>query len=154
MAHPGREMLYLFDPELANGPSEYQKRALKAWADHRAEYHRYRFATAELEWVLGPDRVSVGLGGERHHSANHFLSITLEDHAIELDRIAVIYLEDDVRFLDGEIAHGRVLNRVVGLFETDRFRARPEPAEPRSACSTAQRRAPRRWPAACPRDSA
>ncbi|MBC8471430.1 MAG: hypothetical protein H8D56_18370, partial [Planctomycetes bacterium] len=46
-----------------------------------------------------------------------FINITVEDLGIEFDRVAIINLDEGDIILDGEISKGKLLNRIIGLFE-------------------------------------
>ena len=79
-----------------------------------------------LQWFNGPDSATIYaqdilLKTEKHDVAGCFLNINAEDFGIELDRVVKINVGKDALVFDGEVSNGRLLNRVVGLFRTDRF---------------------------------
>lgn len=111
--------LYLFDPGTGMAPAGFQSEALREW-DRRLSRRRFRDyerLTIPLFWLAGPDRVRATVLGQERVTAGYFLSITPEDNAIEVDRVARINMRGDISLLDGECSKGTVLDRVIGLFE-------------------------------------
>lgn len=79
-----------------------------------------------LKWLAGPDSLVIKFGKEpERRILGIFLNINAEDFGIEIDRIAIINLDDDVILCDGELYRnpfGTVLvNAPVGLFQVDRL---------------------------------
>ncbi len=75
-----------------------------------------------VEWLDGPDGVTVRMGKQNPvRTSGVFLNINAEDFGIEVDRVARLYVDEDVVVLDGEIMDQRVLGRPVGLFEVDKL---------------------------------
>ena len=83
-----------------------------------------RLETA-LKWFNGPDIVTIQAADKKRHVvADCYLNMNAEDFGIELDRVVKINVSEDARVFDGEILNGRLLNRLVGLFRTDRLNPR------------------------------
>jgi hypothetical protein len=75
-----------------------------------------------LKWLKGPDCLTVQHGDNKARTIEGcFLNINAEDFGIELDKVAVIHLDEDAILLDGEIIGNTLQNTVVGLFEVDRL---------------------------------
>ncbi len=78
-------------------------------------------STIPLRWLHGPDEVEVSFEGEMQDVLRGcFININASDYGIEVDRVARCMLDDDVILCDGEIVDGHLLNRVIGLFKTNR----------------------------------
>lgn len=79
-----------------------------------------------LKWFNGPDIATIyAQDQKRHVVAGSYLNINAEDFGIELDRVVKINVSEDALVFDGEILNGRLLNRLVGLFRTDKLNSRP-----------------------------
>jgi 8-oxo-dGTP pyrophosphatase MutT (NUDIX family) len=77
----------------------------------------------DLEWIDGPDSLSVGIGTEPPRKRQGcFVNINGEDFGIEIDRVARINVSDGAIFCDGEIEGEQLVNSPVGFFEVERFR--------------------------------
>jgi len=76
----------------------------------------------EVEWIDGPDSLSVAIGNRKNRIERCFLNINGEDFGIEIDRVARIRVSDDAVFCDGELEGMQLVNSPVGFFEVDRFR--------------------------------
>lgn len=123
-----KKLVYAYHPGEEIAPPDFQGEALRAWNSlfpHRnlAEYRRL---PTPLKWIAGPDRVCVEYGKTKCDTNGYFLSITPEDNAIEVDRIALINLAGDVSIFDGEYSPGVLFNRVVGLFSVNKMQDRLE----------------------------
>ncbi len=97
-----------------------QLRALKLGNDDSPSIGQRPLA---IDWVEGPDRVRVGWGRESTETSGVFVNVTVEDRAIEVDRVARFELGDGWRLIDGELATDGPLRRIVGLFALDRLRS-------------------------------
>jgi hypothetical protein len=75
-----------------------------------------------VRWLDGPDMVASRVGARAHESRGYFLAVTPDDNGLEVDRIAVIDLDDGAVCLDGESRQGRLLNQVIGLFDVENVR--------------------------------
>jgi hypothetical protein len=73
-----------------------------------------------LKWFNGPDVATIYVEDRCHEVAGCYLNINAEDFGIELDRVVKINVSEDTLVYDGEIQNGKLLNRPVGLFRTDR----------------------------------
>jgi hypothetical protein len=87
-----------------------------------------------LKWLPAPD-AGLPAGSERFHDSmrvqyanwrpirtgHGLLNINAEDFGIEFDRVAKLSVGPDAVFCDGEVVDGRLLNRIVGLFEVERL---------------------------------
>jgi hypothetical protein len=115
--------LFTFEPEDNTTPLGFLKGALAAWSEKLGvDLLEFQRRPIPLKWVDGPDAVDANVEGRRRETKGYFLSITPEDNAIEVDRIAFINLGQDVALLDGEHRNGKLLNQVIGLFEVDKMR--------------------------------
>lgn len=74
-----------------------------------------------LKWFKGPDTATIFAHGRPHDVSGCYLNINAEDFGIELDRVVKINVSQNAVVFDGEFAGGKLLNRVVGLFRTDRM---------------------------------
>ena len=87
-----------------------------------------------LKWFNGPDVATIYAEDtfnklERHSVAACYLNINALDFGIELDRVIKINASEDAIVSDGEIKNGKLLNRVVGLFRTDKLLPTPGQTE-------------------------
>ncbi|MBI5819837.1 MAG: adenylate/guanylate cyclase domain-containing protein [Verrucomicrobia bacterium] len=82
-------------------------------------FDRYNLVCLPVTWMEGPDSVKVRIGKGQKVSSGFFLSVTPQDSAIEVDRAACINLHDNCSLLDGEMGHGKLVGRLVGLFRMD-----------------------------------
>lgn len=117
-------LIYAFEPGDETAPPGFQREALLAWKEKFRDFEidRYKRLSIPIKWLTGPDRVRALVGKRTHTSDGYFLSITPEDNAIEVDRIALINLKHAATFFDGEYSRGVLYNRVVGLFRVSRMR--------------------------------
>jgi hypothetical protein len=70
-----------------------------------------------LQWSSGPDTVRIEYGDEEPVTyGDCFVNVNAEDFGIEIDRVAVMNIDDGSKFCDGEITSGQLQDRVVGLF--------------------------------------
>ncbi len=77
-----------------------------------------------IKWIEGPDELGVRLDDDiAPDTTGCFLNINAEDHGIEIDRVAKIFLDDDTVLFDGELEENYLVNCPVGLFETRSFNA-------------------------------
>lgn len=117
-----RCVIYAFDPGEGNRPPGFQKDAVAEWSRIlKADLENFEGRPLPLKWMEGPDRVRAFVEKKECTTGGYFLSITPEDNAIEVDRIAHTNLTGDVCLLDGEMLEGTVLDRIIGLFEVEAF---------------------------------
>ena len=84
-----------------------------------------------MKWRKGPDVVTVVSGeGQGEPVKGIYLTITTEDSAIELDKIAEIEFVPGSQLLDGEIQGEVLLNRPIGLFRVDKLKGKYDPGNP------------------------
>jgi len=115
--------LFTYEPEEDTVPLGFLKGALAAWSEKlNIDLFKFERLPIPLKWVDGPDAADVTVEGRRRETKGHFINITPEDNAIELDRIAFINLGKGVTLLDGEHRNGKLLNEVIGLFEVEKMR--------------------------------
>ena len=115
--------LFTYEPEDGPMPLGSLKGAIAAWSKKpRTDLLGFERLPIPLKWVDGPDVVEVDVEGRRCVTKGYFVSITPEDNAIEVDRIAFINLGKGVTLLDGEHRNGMLLNEVIGLFEVEKMR--------------------------------
>lgn len=114
--NPGKDILY----------PGYQSAARIAWDKALPElsYRNYGCLSLSVDWVRGPDSISVSVGNARHVTSGLFLNITPEDNAIEVDRVAYVRLPKGASVLDGEVTENKPVGRIVGLFEFSGFAKR------------------------------
>jgi len=114
--NPGKDILY----------PGYQKASRIAWDEAFPErsYRHYQCLSLHVHWIRGPDSISVTVGNTQHVSSGLFLSITPEDNAIEVDRVAYVRLPKGASVLDGEVTENKPVGRIVGLFEFSGFAKR------------------------------
>lgn len=118
---PSQQLLYVYSPPLAAGTVDFHKSALTAWTPHRPELTEYLRAPLPFKWIHGPDAVEVAWNGRTERTEGLFLNVTPDDHGLEADRFVLIRLPGEACLLCGEIADGRPLNQIVGLFSVDRM---------------------------------
>jgi hypothetical protein len=86
------------------------------------DFPRFTEMPLAVEWINGPDALKLSYGNEViPRLSGFFLNINAEDFGIEVDKIAIIDLDDDVTLCDGEIYSGHLVNRPVGLFKVQDF---------------------------------
>jgi len=76
-----------------------------------------------LTWIDGPDRLFIKMDEDDKvwQVEKCFLNITAKDFGIEIDKIAQINLDENVRLIDGEVAEFEPINAIVGLFDIEKF---------------------------------
>jgi hypothetical protein len=81
-----------------------------------------------VKWIDGPDQIIVENNGKQHQTKGFFVSILPKDNAIEIDKVAIIRLNNNAVILDGELGvnpdnqrKNLLVNRPVGLFLVDKF---------------------------------
>jgi len=124
---PRRQDWYVLERETRDAPDRPEFAAVRLIVERLQKKKRWSIFNKlnqmdlPLKWFSGPDRVSIQ--GPRSHEtvSDCYLNINASDFGIELDRVVKINASDDVVICDGEIADGRLLNRLVGLFRTDRL---------------------------------
>lgn len=77
-----------------------------------------------VKWFEGPDCLTVKVAhGPSTTVSGCFLNVNADDFGIEIDNIGHIHLTEDAILADGEMLDGKLLSRVIGLFEVDRLNA-------------------------------
>ncbi|MGD0770170.1 MAG: toll/interleukin-1 receptor domain-containing protein [Tepidisphaeraceae bacterium] len=82
-----------------------------------------------LKWLPGHDSVVIRFNNlpsqppTEVEVAHCLLNVNAEDFGIEIDRVAKIAIGPEAILCDGEVVRGKLLNRVIGLFEVHRFNA-------------------------------
>ena len=95
------------------------KLARRLWQEYIGKHDIAGFdrQPVPLKWLDGPDTLEVR---DRESLARTvsgvFLNVNATDFGIEVDRVAHIALDDDVRLLDGEINRMTIIDRLIGLF--------------------------------------
>jgi len=74
-----------------------------------------------LTWIDGPDRLLIKMDDEDWKVEKCFINVTAKDFGIEIDKIAQINLDENVRLIDGEVAGREPINAIVGLFDIAQF---------------------------------
>ena len=84
----------------------------------------------DIEWVDGPDSVSIRMGDEAPVTrGGFFLNINGLDFGIELDKVARISLPASAVMYFGETDRGNLLNCPLGLFDVERFSPDKKPED-------------------------
>ncbi len=120
-ARGGRRYVFEWEAGRSEERAEYAM-ARRLWARVFPGWDVERFEQLRLpvQWLQGPDTIAVTMKGwQPHRSSGCFLNVNAEDFGIEVDRIAKIFLPEDVVLLDGEIIGEKVLDRPVGLFAVE-----------------------------------
>ena len=119
-----KRLLYAYEPGMEDTSYGLQNEGLEAWKIRfkNLGLDQYRKLSLPVKWIEGPDIVSATVGRRRHTSRGYFLNINPEDNGIEVDRVALINLKDNININDGEITRGVLCNRLVGLFQVDVLR--------------------------------
>lgn len=132
--NPKRDQLYTFSwDEAANlNVTEFaEARALLKQLSPSLDFAKYEQVIVPLMWLEGPDVLNVRFDGEEFSLIqNCFVNINALDFGIEVDRIAWMEVGEGVIICDGDTRkgrlkkqcsggamQGRLLNRIVGLFE-------------------------------------
>ena len=77
-----------------------------------------------LHWMAGPDTVRIEYGHEEPVTyGDCFVNVNAEDFGIEIDRVAVMNIDEGSKFCDGEMTSGNLQDRVVGLFPLETLKA-------------------------------
>ncbi len=118
----GRRYVFDWDDDGASDRAEY-KLATTLWAETfpNMEVESFEQMKLPIQWLDGPDSIVVETPRQKPTTLSGcFLNLNAEDFGIEVDKVARIYVDEDVLLLDGEIMDQRVLGRPVGLFDVDR----------------------------------
>lgn len=121
MCDPVAKRLFIHSPPGDTKPVGFHEDAIKLWSKKWPELAQFEKVPMPLKWIDGPDAVHVSFRGRSHDSKGVFLSVTPPDHGIEVDRVGLVRLSGDIRFLDGEIVKETLMNHVVGLFDVKCF---------------------------------
>jgi hypothetical protein len=116
-----KRLLYAYEPGAEDISYGLPNEGLEAWKISLG-LDRYKKLSLPVKWIEGPDRVSATVGRRKNTSRGYFLNINPEDNGIEVDRVALIKLEENINIYDGEITRGIPCNRLVGLFQVDLLR--------------------------------
>jgi hypothetical protein len=108
-------------------------KALRLWKNLLAQHGQpgvdlpnFRLKKANVVWRDGPDCITVDAGDDHPRTFPEvFVTVTTEDQAIEIDRIAEIDFPAGCTVMDGEVYGDRLLNRPVGLFNVKQFQQEP-----------------------------
>jgi hypothetical protein len=100
--------------------------ARRVWSEtfRRRNFPNLEEVTLPLKWLSGSDSLEIHF--ENHPKVvldNIILNINAEDFGIEVDRVAKLEIPPDAVLCDGEIIRSQLLNRIIGLFEVQRFNA-------------------------------
>jgi hypothetical protein len=100
--------------------------ARRVWHEifQQRDFLQLRDLPLPLKWLPGHDSVVIRFNNQPPIAfTDCLLNINAEDFGIEIDRVAKLAVGPEAVFCDGEVVHGNLLNRVVGLFEVHRFNA-------------------------------
>ena len=117
-----RKLLYCMDPNPNQFATGTFTEALTMWqvTNKKNKIISYKRMPLPIKWINGPDKINVQKDDKSFTTDEVFVNITPKDNAIEVDRIAIINLKDDIVIQDGEV-EGILLNRIIGLFEVDKI---------------------------------
>jgi hypothetical protein len=112
------------DPGKENKRMGFQKEAVDAWGKQfpdRAyqDFVLRDFPEDKIHWIEGPDTITATVLGRCETTRGVFVSVTPEDNAIEVDRVARVKLDAEFQCLDGEMSLGKPIGRIIGLFEME-----------------------------------
>lgn len=124
MCDPVARRIFIHDPPGPARPVGFHEDAIRAWTKKWPELEQFELVPMPLKWIDGPDSVRVRFRDREENSKGVFLSVTPPDHGIEVDRVALVRLSGDIRFLDGEMVKETLFNHVVGLFDVQTFQHR------------------------------
>jgi hypothetical protein len=77
-----------------------------------------------VEWIKGPDSLTVVRGGRESLVSECFVNVNATDFGIELDRVARMSVGGEIAVCDGELLGERKINRPVGLFRVEKMHER------------------------------
>jgi hypothetical protein len=100
--------------------------ARRIWSEtfRRRNFPKLEEVTLPLKWLRGSDSLEIHFeNAPKVELDNIILNVNAEDFSIEVDRVAKLEIPPDAVICDGEIIRGQLLNRVIGLFEVQRFNA-------------------------------
>lgn len=129
MVNPSRNAMYRFEGDFHR--PEFDQ-ALALMRDRFTSFDVSTLDSVEvpLEWIDGPDQLAVTItdaDGSRKQVElpSCFLNINAVDMGIEIDRVAIIHVDESTILIDGEIADNQrfgdeLINSVIGLFSVDR----------------------------------
>ena len=125
------EELFFFDHEnkfqycIDTNPDNYSsgtyKESYKLWKKklNNLNIDKYEKLPLPLKWVDGPDSINIHSNHKTSSTEGIFVNITPGDNAIEIDRMALINMKNEIVLLDGEVDK-ILINRIIGLFRVDK----------------------------------
>ena len=130
-----REELLIFEPKSGRRyvfawdegqPADHPDFAIgrKVWTEvfRRRHFSDLQETPLPLKWLRAPDSAIIQFENHKPLSVdNVILNVNAQDFGIEIDRIAKLTIGADAVLCDGEVVRGQLLNRVIGLFEVQRF---------------------------------
>ncbi len=124
------EELFFFDHAnklhycLDTNPDKYStgtyKESYRLWQEKfdSSDLDKYEKLPLPIKWIDGPDFINIHSNHKTCLTDGIFVNITPGDNAIEIDRMAIINLKNDIALLDGEVDK-ILINRIIGLFRVD-----------------------------------
>ena len=121
--HPAEKKWYVFEAD-AGKPLDHPDfaAARRFWQEifRQRDFLKFEELTVPLKWLDGPDSLTVQIGSDPPRTTSGcFLNINADDFGIEVDRVAMINVDEDAVLCDGEITEDRLVNAPVGLFDVD-----------------------------------
>ncbi len=111
--------IYAFDPGSSTRQPGYQSEAINVWRN-RLRLGNLTLASLEsVTFETAPDSITSIVFGDECKQNDVYVNITLEDSAIEVDRVAKILCDNDAVFLDGDVSDQRKIGRIIGLFPVE-----------------------------------
>ena len=124
------EELFFFDHVnklhycLDTNPDKYSsgtyKESYRLWKEKLAnpDLDNYEKLPLPIKWIDGPDKINIYSNNKTCSTEGVFVNITPGDNAIEIDRMALINMKNDIVLFDGEVDK-ILINRIIGLFSVD-----------------------------------
>jgi len=121
LLNPRRKQLYTFAWDEAvnlNVADFAEARGLLSRLSRAFDFVNWEQITVPLLWLEGPDVLRVRYeDNDLPPIRDCFLNINAIDFGIEVDRIAWMEVGEGALLCDGDLSRGRLLNRLIGLFE-------------------------------------
>lgn len=125
IVEPDEKCRYIFDWSEGKRPDHPDfSIARRVWDEifNGHDFQKIEDRTLPLKWLSGHDTVVIKYNDKDTVTITDcFLNINARDFGIEIDRIAKLSVNKNAILCDGELSNGRLVNQVVGLFETGRF---------------------------------
>lgn len=98
---------------------EYWKLTYERWCKSKLNIRKI-----PVQWINGPDSLSVTVVDDHNEVSGCFLNINALDFGVEVDRVAKISLHKEIIACDGELFGKGQINRPIGLFSVEKVNER------------------------------